>query len=76
MRYCLNEDLLLKHRRTVSERTDGHQWEEQERDDDHSGKYRHKDRLPFTIFRAMRGTRPPVPLPTFETEDLANTTRE
>jgi hypothetical protein len=71
-----DEDLLLKYRWAVSERTNGHQREEYERDDNHPGKYRHEDRPPFTIFRAMRGTRPPILLPSFEAEDLAHTTRK
>ena len=48
-----DEDLLLEHRWVVSERTNGHQREEYQRDDKHPGKYRDKDRPPFTTFRAM-----------------------
>ncbi len=59
----------------VLESTDGHQWEEQERDDNHPGKYRYKDRPRFTILRAVR-TRPPILLPTLEAEDLAQAARE
>jgi hypothetical protein len=71
-----DEDLLLEHRWVVSERTNGHQREEYERDDNHPGKYRHEDRPPLTTFRAMRRTRRPILLPSLEAEDLAQTTRK
>ena len=70
------EDLLLKHRWVISERANGHQREEYERDDKHPGKDRHEDRRPFTTFRATRGTRSPILLPTLEAKDLTDTTRK
>ena len=71
-----DKDLLLKYRWAISERTNGHQREEQERDDKHPGKYRYEDRPPFTTFRATRGTQLSILLPTFEAEDLAQTIRK
>lgn len=70
------ENLLLKYRWMASKRTDGHKWEEHGRHDHHPCKYCHEDRFPFTFSRGMECNLLSFLLPSFEAEDLTQTTGE
>ena len=72
----MDKDLLLKHGWMRSECADSNKREEQGRYDNHTRKYRHKDRLPFALSLAMRCDWLPILLPSLEAENLAQTTRE